>query len=355
MKNYLFASLLLFICSSSHAQKNDRWYLFENEERELAGFKDGAGNVKIAPKFTAPTWARKFDDIIAVSEKAEGKWTSYYLTKSGRIAGRDSMYIFDNGFDCESEGFIRFYDRASDKTGMFNSEGEIVIPAEYSAMTRAMNGLVGALKDGRKAYWSLGHDGCNHYSWVDGQTVLLNTENQILIDHFDHEGSLDYFSLLVTDEPVRDTIRLNFKGVNGKYYSFISFEKEFRSWLFGSLLNDLTPDNLYAASYGQITWYAPHGWETTPREEWIAQNIDLLKSRLSTITDSETDYFISIDHLNPFIFKAPEFDQYFNNCGESKEWVYPVMKIILNHDEKQDHFGFLRTDDGYKLIFVTLR
>lgn len=77
------------------------------------------------------------------------------------------------------------------------------------------------------------------------------------------------------------------------------------------------------------------------------------------ITNSDTDYFISADGLNPFMFDTPEFQKYFNNCGESKDWQYPTMSIIISHKNKkdmvQDHLEFLRTDEGYQLLCVTIR
>ncbi|MHC0443614.1 WG repeat-containing protein, partial [Flavobacterium sp. 3-210] len=75
---------------------------------------------------------------------------SYYLTKQGKIVGRDSLYVFDNGPDCENEGFIRFTNHKTDKMGIFNSEGKIVIPAQYSALTKVRNGLIVVLKDAEK-------------------------------------------------------------------------------------------------------------------------------------------------------------------------------------------------------------
>lgn len=50
---------------------------------------------------------------------------------------------------------------------------------------------------------------------------------------------------------------------------------------------------------------------------------------------------------------------YFNNCNESKDWIYPVKNIIINPknktDFKQDHLEFLRTENGYKLISISAR
>ena len=74
------------------------------------GFKNQNGITKIEPKFMGMNLASKFDDIIAVTEDVNGKWCSYYLTKSGKIAGHDSLFYFDNSCDCETDGFIRFRD-----------------------------------------------------------------------------------------------------------------------------------------------------------------------------------------------------------------------------------------------------
>ena len=116
--------------------KKNSWTSFWNTDSTLIGFKDKSGAIKIEPRFKGFTNARKFDNIMAVTDE---KWKSYYLTKSGKIIGRDSLHIFDNGADCESEGFIRFKDKKTDQVGMFNSNGDVVIPAEYNDLTRVRN------------------------------------------------------------------------------------------------------------------------------------------------------------------------------------------------------------------------
>lgn len=150
MKRLLYICIFLFLNFSAVAQSNDIWIAFWNKDTTKIGFKDKNGNIKIEPKFSGFTTARKFENIIAVTEEKNGKWESYYLTKSGKIVGQDSLYVFDNGPDCENEGFIRFTDRKTDKMGMFNAEGKIVIPAEYSNLTKAKNGMFIGLKDAKK-------------------------------------------------------------------------------------------------------------------------------------------------------------------------------------------------------------
>ncbi|WHT39712.1 hypothetical protein QNH98_03240 [Myroides sp. mNGS23_01] len=87
---------------------------------------------------------------MAVSEEVGESWKNYYLTKEGRSVGVDSLYIFDNGSDCESEGFIRFRDSKTDQAGMFNSKGDIAIPAVYNDLTRVRNGMIIGLKGAEK-------------------------------------------------------------------------------------------------------------------------------------------------------------------------------------------------------------
>src|SRR5947209_11166940 len=130
MRQLLLTYLLTILSCALLGQSTDIWTTFWNKDSTLMGFKDKNGSVKISPRFTKGLMAAsQFKNIIAVTEQANGSYKSYYLTKKGKIVGKDSLYVVDNTADCESEGFIRFRDKKTDKAGMFNSQGEIVIPA----------------------------------------------------------------------------------------------------------------------------------------------------------------------------------------------------------------------------------
>ncbi|RQO31851.1 hypothetical protein DBR32_06845 [Taibaiella sp. KBW10] len=360
MKYVPLLLLSIILNSAVYAQKRDTWTAFWNQDTTLIGFKDAQGKVKIEPKFMGLTTAGKFDDIMAVTEPVKDTWANYYQTKSGRILGRDSLYVFDNTADCESEGFIRFHDPKTDKVGMFNRKGDIVIPAEYNGLTPVRNGMAIALKGAKKKYWDKDkHDGCNHYSWTGGTEVLIDTNNRVLVADFTYNGQLNFFSLKVTAQPNTDPIRKHFKGLNGQYYSFIDFELEFKQWLQQNLLQQCTKKDLLAATYEKITWEAPDDWRTEPKTAFIDRNVELLQSKFKELSKAGTDYAISRDGLNPFMFAEKEFESYYNNCGEAKDWLYPTMDIIITHNDEdhfsQDHLEFLRTEQGYKLICVTIR
>jgi hypothetical protein len=360
MKLYIVTFLTTISSLTLFGQSNDTWTSFWNKDTTLIGYKDKNGVMKIEPKFTGLTSAGKFENIIAVSEEINGSWKSYYLTKQGKIVGRDSLHIFDNGSDCESEGFIRFRDNKTDKIGMFDRKGNVVISAIYNDLSRVRNGMIIGLKGAEKKYWDKDkHSGCNHFSWIGGQEVLMDTLNNILVENFSYDKSINFFTLQKTKVAHSDTTRKSFIGKDGSYYSFVDFEKEFKQWIIKELLNDLTKERLITIAYDTIIWESQDGWTKTNKEKLITDNFIILKSGLLEILQPKTDYFISSDGLNPFMFEGAEFEKYFNNCGESKDWIYPTMSIIISHEDKkgfsQNHYEFLRTDNGYKLICLIIR
>ena len=286
---------------------------------------------------------RKFDDIIAVNDETNGKRESYYLTKSGKKFGKDSLEYYDNSPVCESEGFICFRDRKTDKAGMFNRNGDIVIPAKYNFLSKVVNGMSIGLIGAEKHYID---ENDEHPSWKGGKWQVIDTTDKILIDDFIYKDHLNFYSL-------------NFKSVEGKYYSFVDFEKEFRQWITKELLNDLTKERLIDISYNTVNWESQNGRVKANKIKLISDNFTILKKGLLEILQPNTDYFVSNNGLNPFIYEGSEFEKYFNNCGEPKDWIYPTMSIIISYNDKNDypqnHYEFLRTDNGYKLISLTIR
>jgi hypothetical protein len=335
-------------------QSKDSWTSFWNKDTTLIGYKNKDGTVKIEPKFVGVTIAKEFDDIIAVTEAINDSSASYYLTKTGRIVGRDSLYIFDNGADCESEGYIRFHDGKTDKVGMFNKNGDIVVPAEYNALSNIRNGMIIALKGAEKKQRG------EHFSWKGGEVLLIDSINRTLITNFKFYYNLNFFSVIISDHPTKDSIRQTFQGVNGQYYSFIDFDKEFWQWLKTSLLRDLTKKALLSSSFQKITvWKEPEGWIGEEKGYFIEKNFELLNTKLLELNSSKCDYSIFAEGLNPFIFESEEYKEYFNNCAASKDWLYPVKNVVITYknkrDLKQNSFEFLRTEIGYKLISVTIQ
>ena len=349
-KKILLITLFLITNTALFAKSNDIWISFEDEDTDLIGYKDKNGVIKVDPKFIIG--AAKFENIMAVVEETyDNKWNSYYLTKTGKTAGKDSLYYFDNAPDCENEGFIRFRDHKTDKAGMLNKDGDIVIPAEYSDLTRVRNGMIIALKGAVKEYSG------EHYIWAGGQEFLIDTSNNILIENFPYDDNLNFFSIKKTKMPHSDPVRKSFLAKDGSYWSFVDFEKEFKNWLINDLLVNLTSKKLINASYGTVsTWDSTeYRHAKSSRHEFINNNFEVLKTGLLEILDPDCDYSILRDNL----YERTGFEKYFNNCGEAKEWIYPVMTVVVSHkngnDFTQNQYSFLRTDKGYKLMSVAIR
>ena len=265
MKKIIILYIFLFSCTV-FAQSNDIWNAFWNKDTTKIGFKDKNGVIKIEPKFTGFTIARKFENIIAVTEEENNNWKSYYITKEGKIVGRDSLYTFDNSTDCENEGFIRFRDPKTDKMGIFNSKGKIAVPADYNALSNVRNGMLTVLKDAKKER----EPGDEHFFWTGGKEFLIDTNNKILIENFKDGNNLNFYSLEKSKDPSKDPARENFLGIDGQYYSFINFDKEFQIWLKNNLLSGLSKEQLSKHSFDKITyWKEPEGWINKSKVEFI--------------------------------------------------------------------------------------
>jgi hypothetical protein len=351
MKKIAITLLLILVFSNSFAQKNDIWVSFYNQDSTKIGFKDKRGTIKIEPKFVRLTSNQKFENIIATIEEASESWNSYYLTKSGKKVGENMLFMFDNSPDCENEGFIRFTDEKTEKTGLFDKDGNVVIPAEYNYLTNVRNGLVVALKGATKKY-----DG-EHYSYVGGKNYLLDVKNNILIDNIKINEDLDFYSLEKSKTPSKNPIRKSFLAKDGSYYSFVDYEKELKQWLKNELLNKLTIENLEKNSLDVIQFWDKEAdeWKKSTKKDFIAANFEFLKKNLLASQNSKENYF-SIRGLNPFMYDGPEFEQYYNNCGEALEWKFPVISVIINKVQgkilEQNAIDFLRTENGYKIIEV---
>jgi hypothetical protein len=348
MKQLILLLLAIFPNAVLIGQNNDLWFEFSDKNSELIGYKDQNDTVKIEPKYERILSSRaiKFKDIMAVEDKS-GR---YYLTKSGKIVGRDSIYIFDFSSDCESEGFIRFKNIKKQTIGMFNKDGNVIIPADYNYLSEVRNGMTKGLIGAKKEPIDE-----EHSRFVGGKYVLLDTLNNVLIDNFKYDCNFNFFTLEKTTTEHPDKTRVSFLAKDGKYYSFVDFEKKFKEWLSNDLLKDLTKEKLIAASYDIISWESSNNSKSSDKHKFINRNFETLKTGLSKILNPECEYFIHKDYSSLYRIEETGIEKFLNNCGDYCYWIFPKFNLTINHKTTQWHYDFLWTGNEYKLISVSMQ
>lgn len=361
----VFFRILVLIPLLSFSQQNDIWYSFQDEKTELKGFKDANDSVVLPAKYGIFTVANKFDKIIAAQEFKDNYTLveEYYLLKDGTKFGRDSLYVFDFSYPCESEGFIKFQDKKKGLVGFFNTKGKIGIPAEYSAVTQMRNGTFVALKNATKKYWNNNKHvyGCNHWNWNGGTKYLVDSTNTILIKNFKSNEALNFYSLKITDKPVKSEIRDSFLGVNGKYYSFINNKKEFELF-FNTLLDNLSIESLQKNSYNEVVYSDKNGWNSKPKDIFLKEKGNTILKRFKNLKIDTVKYSINIDDYTPNASNLEYlFEKRKNNCGDLNTSKYPIINVLVNYYNKnkdflfQDHYDFIKINNKYRLLSVTVR
>jgi len=357
--------LLVLAALSASATADESWVAFT--QNELIGFKDAQGAVKVPPKLSPMfTLARRFEHIIAAGEETADGYRTYYLLRDGRQVAADSLYFFDNAPVCESENSIRFRDRARDKVGFLDGDGQQLIPAELSDATAMRNGMVVALKGATRSCADPGVslEQCEHKGWRGGTEVLLDRHGKTLVDNFDasRAGALDWFSRQVSEQPSSDPRRVSFKGVDGRYLSFVDIEKDFAIWFRDEFLTHLDDVSLKGHSYSRI-WSGQGGeplddWQAAAPDEVLRQYGPALRKRLEALRTS-SGYGVRQDDMG-WPFDPEREPQYFDNCGDFAQWKTPKVSAMEHWEQgsfepaKHASFDFIRTADGYRLVAFSI-
>ena len=368
MKKLSLLFILWLFCTHVTAQTN-LWRSYYDKKTELTGYKDAQGKIKVPAKFGLITHTGIFRNIVPVSEEiSKDKFTSYYLLKSGKKVGADSVYIWYFTTDCENEEKIRFRDPKKDRVGFFDKSGKITIPAVYNDAQPFHNGLALTIRNGQrmcdqnKPYDKA--NPCEHWYW-QGITAIINTQNQILVDSLNDSAvwQLNLYSLKVGNQPLDTTLYVNFKGTNGQYYSFIDYEKEFQHWFYKSYLPHLNAGYIRANLFKEIRVA-----ERRKRNEDVAYTAAafekkyavLLLKKMKVIQKAGSQAIIVHEDLQSLLYESAAFKSYYTDCGSPDKEKFPIYSVIVdtydNHTKtnNQESFVFLRTASGYKLIGMGL-
>lgn len=264
--------------------------------------------------------------------------------------------------DCESEGFIKFYIGKTQLTGMIDHNGKVVIPAEYCSLTSIQNGLSIGLKGAFQYNPEIvphghKHEECNHWRWKGGKSCLINTKNEVLIENFpENRKALDLFTMQLSEELTDDITRDSFMGVNGKYYSFVNNDRLFDQFI-NNLVNGQTKDELLSHCYPKIAYIKDREETIAPAEAYIHTNYNdftkyfkliLYSRRISYKTEDASDFDL------PDVIKT-ELEHQYDNCGNRNYTKHPVKKLNINDRVEKNYANmyFVKTEDGYKLIYIT--
>ena len=370
----LVLPLLLLPAAASSAQTlaESVWTRFDKQEKNERkfGYKDAAGHLRIPARFGQFTHAITFRHIIAVNEDATQK--QYYLLKSGRHVGRDSVYMFDYTFDCESEGKIRFHSRAKNRVGFLNGQGRVVIPAVYNYVTPFHNGLAIGLAGARAKCFSGEKDTvtCEHPGWVGGRTVLINERNEVLLNLPAGFGwpRLNLYSANSNAAASDTATTITLRAINGDRYSFIDYEKEFAHWFYNVFVPAVRSgkaENVLPLCYTELTTSSRpfKGWQHVERAAFVQKFYESeLRPKIGALQRGASSVDIFSSDLNMLIFPSQNFQRFLTDCGEHAQDKYPAFEVVLTypaqvgaqHNTYQNHFEFIRTANGYRLFCVAL-
>ncbi len=380
MKPIAFLITALLLTQVSFGQVADAWIRFYDTKTELSGYKDLKGNIKIPAKFGELTRADTFYHIIAVTETLGNAYKQYYLLKDGKKVGEDSVYVFDFTFDCEKEGKIIFRDRKKDRVGFLDKNGAAIIPAEYNYVSPFHNGIAMAHRNAKRKCWEKGGDAarCEHLGWEGGETILINEMNEVIADSLRVDlSNVNWYSKRINDPSVDTGIYVNIRGKNGSTYSFVDYDKEFGKWFYTSFLPSLNNKAaLQGRLFDEVTYWSQNGgWKSLGKKAFLKTFTAALTAQRFA-PNKMKEVSISQGLFNEFIFDNKIYKKYLNTCGEHDKERYPLYHVMLTYKKErhttaagdatagavgdygidyQEHFEFLRTENGYRLISVSLK
>ena len=371
---FLLLHFLLLPYSIS-AQTHDPWIRF-CDSSSLCGYKDLQGNIKVPALYSNfMSSPDTFYNIVAVSERTK----QYYLLKNGKRVGIDSVYAFDWDFACEQEEKIIFKDYKKNRVGFLDKNGIPIIPAIYNYASPFRNGLalVGSGASLKCTDEIEDTTNCEHYAWVGGVDMLINEKNEILIDSFDRGyRNLNWYSLKLNTPNLDTNLYFTVTGRQGITYSFVDYTKEFKQWFYHVFIPSLSQaDNIWEHLFEEVTTQIKgKGWVNQDKNTFLDEFPAAVTSKRFQ-TNELKHISIGEASFNHFIFDTPIFRKFYNACGYQndrfplynvivnyKKWLQPPreqdkeanVKPRLVHDY-QEHFEFLRTEKGYRLISCSFR
>lgn len=314
--------------------------------------------------------------IRSIVDELETGYDMYYLIQ--QRDGTDLKVERKQVFFCDiaqpdvaSEGFIRFVDNDTQLVGLLNEYGEVALPAMYTALTNVQNGVIVALVDGSRE--NIGSKGDAHWVLVGGDTVLLNTKNEILVRNFSEPNmELDYYSMQITNTPIQDINYNSYLGVNGQYYNFLNLEKSFRSFVIEEFLPSTKSDAWHSylsdnvevnieIKNNAIGDYIHVGKKEllTDYKSKVTKAFEVGRKQVAAGHSDELK--LSVDNWSGYVdeatVKPDELNLYFNADQTWREELFPLFELIVQEkkdgQQRNNHFDFYRDINGKMVLYKT--
>ena len=223
---------------------------------------------------------------------------------------------------------------------------------------------------------------CENYSWVDGETIIINQKNEVLISNIkSNTNNINWYSKTINNTELDSSIVVSFIGTDSSIYSFIDYEKEFKKWFdtkFMLFLNHENDSALKDCYFQQMKYwqFKSSRWYNISKKDFLIQ---YPQNVLKSVFNNEhiKQIVISAQPLNQLVFKENEYRNFFTSCGAHFKERYPLFEVLISTYKKrkkkltsklfsefdksyaldyQENFDFIRTNNNnYKLIEVTIK
>ena len=356
---------------------------YKDSNSKYWGYKDLKGRIIVPPNLERFTTADTFYNVIAAHQKSAFTEETYFLFRNGKKIRRSTGFDFDFNYDCESEGKIIFRDIQKEKVGYLGKDGEVVIPAVYNIAHPFYNNVAIVYRNAKKQCDNFGEDTatCENYSWVNGETILINANNEVLINDIKvNTNNINWYSIERNKSLIDTSTSISLIGTDSSLFTFLDYNKEFNKWFQTKFLSNINHDNerqLIETFFPIMKYWA------LKQSKWvnIEQRIFLMQFPNSVIkqvlvNDHVKQITVSSQPLNPQIFKEKVYRKFYTSCGIHNKERYPLFEVLISTYKKrkrklssklfsefdkiyvldyQENLDFIRLENDYKLIQFSIK
>lgn len=305
-----------------------------DEESGVFEYRDSKNNVVFPADTFIASPTQNMQDVAAFVLMNKNPF--YQFRNGKQLPG---VYFWDNWYDCENEGFIRFRDTTS-LIGQYNKHAQIAIPARYNELNKLTNGYCFGLKGATK---NCSTSDCEHYVWEGGQTVLIDSSGKeiAVIDNEISFWDFDLYGIKKSETPSKDSTCLRFAGADEKYYSIPNATQQFVSWYTQAGIKNIEKNALK-----QLNFYHGATNGTLSKKNWL-KKYRVAVNMFYANTRNNPSVVVSNNLISDL---SPGYAPFTNNCGELHP-KYLIFEVLSSNLKKEvDLLRFVKVGNTYCLI-----